>query len=119
VATALCVLINYVMPGKAFELLMALVVAALVINWAMICITHLKFRLAMQKAGKTTAFQSLGYPLTNVICLLFLAAILVVMFMTPGIRISVCLIPAWLLVLGAGYMWKKKRAAATARGGGC
>jgi aromatic amino acid transport protein AroP len=47
-ATALCVLINYVMPGKAFELLMALVVAALVINWAMICITHLKFRLAMQ-----------------------------------------------------------------------
>jgi aromatic amino acid transport protein AroP len=65
------VLINYVMPGKAFELLMALVVAALVINWAMICITHLKFRLAMQKAGKTTAFQSLGYPLTNIICLLF------------------------------------------------
>lgn len=114
VATALCVLINYVMPGKAFELLMALVVAALVINWAMICITHLKFRLAMQKAGKTTAFQSLGYPLTNVLCLLFLAAILVVMFLTPGIRISVCLIPAWLLVLGAGYMWKKKRAAATA-----
>jgi aromatic amino acid transport protein AroP len=31
------------------------------------------------------------------------------MFMTPGIRISVCLIPAWLLVLGAGYMLKKKR----------
>jgi aromatic amino acid transport protein AroP len=29
------------------------------------------------------------------------------MFMTPGIRISVCLIPAWLLVLGAGYMFKK------------
>ena len=111
-ATALCVLINYVMPGKAFELLMALVVAALVINWAMICITHLKFRFAMQKAGKTTAFQSLGYPLTNIICLLFLAGILVVMFMTPGIRISVCLIPAWLLVLGAGYMFKKKRAAA-------
>ncbi len=44
VATALCVVINYVMPGKAFGLLMALVVAALVINWAMICITHLKFR---------------------------------------------------------------------------
>jgi aromatic amino acid transport protein AroP len=33
------VVINYVMPGKAFGLLMALVVAALVINWAMICIT--------------------------------------------------------------------------------
>ena len=49
VATALCVVINYVMPGKAFALLMAPVVAALVINWAMICITHLKFRRAMQR----------------------------------------------------------------------
>lgn len=111
-ATALCVLINYLMPGKAFELLMALVVSALVINWAMICITHLKFRRAMQRAGKSTAFKSLGYPLTNAICLVFLAAVLVIMFMTPGIRISVCLIPAWLLVLGVGYTLKKKRAAA-------
>ncbi len=111
-ATALCVLINYLMPGKAFELLMALVVSALVINWAMICITHLKFRQAMQRAGKSTAFKSLGYPLTNGICLVFLAAILVIMFMTPGIRISVCLIPAWLLILGIGYTLKKKRAAA-------
>ena len=41
---------------------MALVVAALVINWAMICITHLKFRRAMQRAGKVTAFQSFAYP---------------------------------------------------------
>ncbi len=33
-----------------------------VINWAMICITHLKFRRAMQRAGKVTAFQSFAYP---------------------------------------------------------
>lgn len=45
-ATLLCVLINYVMPGKAFELLMALVVSALVINWAMISLAHLRFRAA-------------------------------------------------------------------------
>ncbi len=112
VATALCVVINYVMPGKAFGLLMALVVAALVINWAMICITHLKFRRAMQRAGKVTAFQSLGYPLTNWLCLLFLAGILVVMYLTPDIRISVCLIPVWLLILAAGYLLRKKSAPA-------
>ena len=63
-----------------------------VINWAMICITHLKFRRAMQRAGKVTAFQSFAYPLTNWLCLLFLAAILGVMYLTPDIRISVCLI---------------------------
>ncbi|WP_049093716.1 amino acid permease, partial [Klebsiella quasipneumoniae] len=110
VATALCVVINYVMPGKAFALLMALVVAALVINWAMICITHLKFRRAMQRAGKVTAFQSFAYPLTNWLCLLFLAGILGVMYLTPDIRISVCLIPVWLLILAAGYLLRRKSA---------
>ncbi|ATO34620.1 Aromatic amino acid transport protein AroP [Dickeya dianthicola] len=113
-ATALCVLLNYLMPGKAFELLMALVVSALVINWAMISITHLKFRQAKQRAQQTTRFKSLGYPLTNMLCLLFLAGILVIMAMTPGIQISVWLIPFWLLALGAGYAIKKKRGAVRA-----
>ncbi|WP_350238689.1 amino acid permease [Pectobacterium colocasium] len=108
-ATAGCVLINYLMPGKAFELLMALVVSALVINWAMICITHLKFRAAKKQARQETRFKSLGYPVTNVICLLFLAGILVIMAMTPGIQISVLLIPFWLLALGVSYVVKKKK----------
>ncbi|MEQ9885303.1 amino acid permease [Pectobacterium zantedeschiae] len=108
-ATALCVVINYLMPGKAFELLMALVVSALVINWAMICITHLKFRAAKQQEGQKTRFKSLGYPVTNVICLLFLAGILIIMAMTPGIQISVLLIPFWLLALAVSYVVKKKK----------
>ncbi|KHN50682.1 amino acid permease [Pectobacterium fontis] len=111
-ATAGCVLINYLMPGKAFELLMALVVSALVINWAMICITHLKFRAAKKQAQQETRFKSLGYPVTNVICLLFLAGILVIMAMTPGIQISVLLMPFWLLALGVSYVVKKRSSAA-------
>lgn len=35
--TSLVVLINYVLPQKAFSLLMALVVATLLLNWIMIC----------------------------------------------------------------------------------
>ncbi|MFS2221505.1 amino acid permease [Pantoea sp. B65] len=108
-ATALCVVINYLMPGKAFELLMSLVVSALVINWAMISITHLKFRRAMRLARKSTGFPSPFAPLTNLICLLFLAGVLVIMLLTPGMAISVWLIPVWLLVLAAGYLLKKKR----------
>ncbi|WP_437608883.1 amino acid permease [Erwinia sp. V71] len=108
-ATALCVVINYLMPGKAFELLMSLVVSALVINWAMISITHLKFRRAMRLSNQTTRFQSPWYPLTNIICLLFLAGVLVIMLLTPGMAISVWLIPVWLLALAAGYQLKKKK----------
>ncbi|AIA72527.1 aromatic amino acid transport protein [Pectobacterium atrosepticum SCRI1043] len=110
-ATALCVLINYLIPGKAFELLMALVVSALVINWAMISLAHLKFRAQKDKEGTVTKFKALLYPLGNYICLLFLAGILVIMFLTPGIQISVMLIPVWLIILGVGYFIKKKNQA--------
>ncbi|MFU2314660.1 aromatic amino acid transporter AroP [Rahnella sp. PCH160] len=107
--TALCVLINYLMPGEAFGLLMALVVSALVINWAMISLAHIKFRQAMRRAGIETKFKALLYPLGNYICLLFMAAILVIMAITPGMAISVWLIPVWLVILGVGYWIKNQQ----------
>lgn len=109
-ATALCVVINYLLPGKAFELLMALVVSALVINWAMISLAHLKFRAQKDREGTVTRFKALLYPLGNYLCLLFLAGILVIMYLTPGIQISVLLIPVWLIILGIGYIFKQKKA---------
>ncbi|NAT79299.1 amino acid permease [Dickeya dadantii] len=108
-ATALCVLINYVLPGKAFELLMALVVSALVINWAMISLAHLKFRASKEREGVQTRFKALWFPFGNYLCLAFMAGILVIMYLTPGIQISVLLIPVWLAVLGIGYRFKKRR----------
>ncbi|RNM23199.1 amino acid permease [Dickeya undicola] len=107
-ATALCVLLNYVLPGKAFELLMALVVSALVINWAMISLAHLKFRASKDREGVQTRFKALWFPFGNYLCLAFMAGILVIMYLTPGIQISVLLIPVWLVVLGIGYRFKKR-----------
>ncbi|SAL41303.1 amino acid permease [Caballeronia telluris] len=113
-ATFVCVLVNYFMPGRAFELLMGLVVSALIINWAMISIIHLKFRSEKRKAGQPTSFRSLGYPFTNYLCLAFLAGVLAVMYATPGLRLSVYLIPVWLAVLGVSYRFRP-HAAGTAR----
>ncbi|BAP42044.1 amino acid permease [Pseudomonas sp. 21LCFQ02] len=110
-ATGLCVLINYLMPGEAFKLLMALVVASLVINWVLITITHLKFRAAKREAGQVTQFQSIGYPFTNYLCLAFLLGILVIMYLTPGISSSVVIMPFWLALLIAAYRLKCKSAA--------
>lgn len=112
-ATALCVLINYLMPGKAFGLLMALVVSALVINWAMISLAHLKFRQAKNREGVTPKFKALLYPFGNYLCLVFLAAILVIMYITPDIQISVILIPVWLIVLAVSYKLKGKNTPVT------
>ncbi|MCC7702668.1 amino acid permease [Janthinobacterium sp. GW460P] len=111
-ATGACVVVNYLMPGKAFQVLMGLVVSALIINWAMISWIHLRFRAQKKAEGKTTLFQSLGYPFTNYLCLVFLAGILVIMYLTPGLRISVYLIPVWLAALGVGYWIKQNKAKA-------
>ena len=108
--TALCVLINYMAPDSAFGLLMALVVSALVINWAMISLSHLKFRQSLNQRGIEPGFKSLWYPFSNYLCLAFVALILGVMLLIPGINLSVYAIPFWLAFIGLCY-WLKTRAA--------
>ena len=116
VATGLCVSLNYFMPGEAFGVLMGLVVSALVINWSMISWIHLRFRARKKELGETTEFPSPAFPASSYLCLLFLAGILVVMFMTPGLRLSVYMIPAWLALLGIGYWAKQRNAKVTSPG---
>ncbi|WP_165664836.1 amino acid permease [Metapseudomonas otitidis] len=101
--TLLCVLVNYLAPKQALELLMALVVAALVINWAMISLSHLMFRKSLQRQGIEPFFKSLWYPFSNYLCLAFVMLILGVMLMIPGINVSVYAIPFWLGFIAICY----------------
>lgn len=105
--TLLCVLVNYLLPQGALELLMSLVVAALVINWAMIGLTHLKFRRAMMARGVRPGFRALWFPFGNYLCLAFVAFLLLTMLRLDGVRSSVYAIPVWLLLLGAGYRLRR------------
>ncbi|WP_336936925.1 amino acid permease [Acinetobacter modestus] len=107
--TVLCVLLNYVFPEKAFGLLMMLVVAAIVINWVVISWTHLKFRKTMQAQGVTSKFPSIAYPFSNYLCIVFMLGILVVMSLTPDMRIAVMMIPAWILCLMFAYFLKQRK----------
>ena len=78
---------------------------------------HEKFRQAKRIAGEQTSFRSLGYPFTNYLCLAFMAGILVVMYLTPDLRLSVYLIPVWLAVLTIGYRFRQKNAGYAVRDG--
>jgi len=98
--TLLCVAVNYLFPQGALELLMSLAVAALVINWAMISLAHLKFRRAMQRQGVEPSFKAFWFPLSNYLCLAFVSGILIIMLWLPGIRMSVFAIPVWV-----GFLW--------------
>lgn len=108
--TLLCVLVNYLAPQRALEMLMALVVSSLVINWAMISLSHLKFRQSLNQRGIEPGFKALWYPFSNYLCLAFVTLILGVMLLIPGINLSVYAIPFWLAFIGLCY-WLKLRAA--------
>lgn len=88
---------------------MALVVSTLVINWVMICLAHLKFRAAKVKEGIEPRFKALWYPYGNYLCLVFLSLILVIMYLTAGIQISVLIMPAWIALLWCGFMLTRRR----------
>lgn len=105
---AICILINKFIPEEAFRILMSLVVSCLIINWIMISFTHLKFRKAKDFENVRTLFPSILYPFSNYVCMVFLAAILVIMTLT-GMHISVLLIPVWLLVLYLTYFFKSRK----------
>ncbi|MBL1219520.1 amino acid permease [Chryseobacterium sp. L7] len=105
----ICIIINKLVPEKAFEYLMALVVSTLIINWLMICYTHLKFRREKDRAGVKTSFPSIFYPISNYICIIFLLTILVLMSIT-GMEIQVILIPIWLAFLFLMYKLYKPKA---------
>jgi aromatic amino acid transport protein AroP len=105
---AICIIVNKLMPEKALEILMSLVVSSLIINWLMISITHLKFRRSKDAKQIKTKFPSYIYPISNYICLLFLVGILVIMWIT-GLKISVELIPVWILLLYICYVFVNKQ----------
>ncbi len=106
--TLLCVVLNYIFPEKAFKLLMSLVVSAIVINWMMLALTHLKFKQRMLVLQKSTLFPTLIYPISNYICIVFMLGILVVMWLTPDMRIAVMLIPLWIGCLTLTYWFKQR-----------
>ena len=106
--TLLCVVLNYIFPEKAFKLLMSLVVSAIVINWMMLALTHLKFKQRMLALQKSTLFPTLIYPISNYICIVFMLGILVVMWLTPDMRIAVALIPLWIGCLTLTYWFKQR-----------
>jgi aromatic amino acid transport protein AroP len=105
---AICIVVNKLIPEKALGILMSLVVSSLMINWLMISITHLKFRKSKKEEQIKTKFPSFIYPLSNYICLIFLIGILVIMWIT-GMKVSVELIPGWILLLYICYLLVKRK----------
>ncbi|ENW82889.1 hypothetical protein F909_01166 [Acinetobacter sp. ANC 3929] len=91
-----CVLLNYFVPEDALGHLMYVVVGALVLNWAMISLTHLKYRSHIKKAQIKTSYPALWSPFSNYLVLAFIAVVLYIMWQ-QGFKESVLMIPIWIV----------------------
>lgn len=104
--TLIAVMLNYLIPNKVFESLLSLSVSCIIICWFMISATHYVYRKHHIKLGSldTIHFKAFLFPYINYICMAFFVYIAIVMFlMGDSMRLSIYLIPVWLLVLYVGY----------------
>ena len=91
--------------------LLSIAVAAVLVSWFVIIVTHLKFRKAKKLIGeeKNLHFKSIGYPIINYFCIAFLVFIAFMMYQIPDTRNALYILPIWIMVLGIGYVFKKKK----------
>jgi L-asparagine transporter-like permease len=93
------VLLNYLLPGRIFEVMMSILSFNTVWTWSMVLIAHFSFR---RRFGKT-AFPLRGWPLTSGICLAFLMFVLVMLGYSPDTRVALYVGAVWVLLLSVAY----------------
>lgn len=106
--TLLAAVLNYLLPDEVFMYMMSIVTGAVVISWAMIVLTHLKFRQHCKAAGIVPKFKALFYPAANYLCLAFLLMILIIMAMMDSMRPAVIVMPIWILAIWLFYRSKRR-----------
>ena len=112
------VLLNYVVPAKVFAYVTSVATFAGVFSWFMILLAQMKYRTTLTpEQVKKLKFPLKGYPYTNYISIVFLAILVIIMFMSPDTRVAVIVGPLWLGVLVAYYYGNglHKRANATVK----
>ena len=106
--TLIAVILNFLFPNKIFIYLLSIVTGAIIVTWAMIILTHLKFRKHCALVGHKTKFPSILYPFTNYLSLAFLAVVVALMTTISEMRVAVICTPIWLIVIWLCYKYKTR-----------
>jgi AAT family amino acid transporter len=94
------VLLNYLVPGRIFAMMMSILSFNTVWTWMMVLIAHFSFR---RRYGATT-FPLRVWPLSSVICLAFLTFVLVMLGYSPDTRVALYVGAAWVALLSVAYV---------------
>ncbi|WGS44816.1 amino acid permease [Burkholderia sp. JSH-S8] len=97
------VLLNYVVPARVFGWLMSLLSFEVLVTWAMIVLTHMRFRRVMAARGVTTSFRMPYARVTSWVCLGFVAFVFVMLGIDPSTRGSLIVGAVTIVVLTVIY----------------
>ncbi|CAM04685.1 L-asparagine permease [Saccharopolyspora erythraea NRRL 2338] len=111
---AVCVLgvvLNFLVPAAAFEIVLNFASIAIVTTWIMIMISHLLFvRAVSSGALRRPAYRLPGSPVTQIATIAFLLAVVVLMwFDVPAGRVTVLCVPLLAAALVIGWFCVRKR----------
>lgn len=106
--TLIAVVLNFLFPNEIFMYLLSIVTGAVIVTWAMIILTHLKFRKHCAEIGYKTKFPSIFYPFTNYLSLAFLAIVVALMATIPEMRVAVICTPIWIIFIWLCYKYKTR-----------
>ncbi|MQY13966.1 D-serine/D-alanine/glycine transporter [Streptomyces sp. RB5] len=105
------VVLNYLVPEKAFGYVMSVATAAGIWTWMMILVSHIRYRKAVV-AGRLPAssFPAPGGSVCSWIALLFLLFVTVMIALDADARVSLYVGAGWAVLLGVGWSFVKAKA---------
>ncbi|MGW4892492.1 amino acid permease [Kitasatospora sp. NPDC004240] len=108
------VVLNYVVPEKAFGYVMSVATAAGIWTWLMILVSHIRYRHAVV-AGRLPAssFPAPGGTVCSWIAVVFLLMVTAFIAIDPDGRISLYVGAGWAVCLAVGWALLKRRGAGT------
>ncbi|MBD8879369.1 amino acid permease [Rhodanobacter sp. 7MK24] len=94
------VLMNYLVPGRIFGMMMSILAFNTVWTWGMVLVAHWSFR---RRQAQPLGFRLRVWPLSSVVCLAFLAFVWVMLGYSPDTRVALYVGVAWIALLTVAY----------------
>lgn len=112
--SCLCLLLGamlvYVIPNlvTAFTLVTTLAAVLFMFVWSLILCAYIAYRRKRPHLHEASHYKMPGGVAMCYVCLAFFAVVLVLLTLQADTLQALLASPAWFLLLGAGYLWKKR-----------
>jgi AAT family amino acid transporter/D-serine/D-alanine/glycine transporter len=100
------VLLNVVVPARAFGYITSVATVAVLWVWGIIVITHLRFRSRVRAGAiRQPSFRLPGSPWTNAAVIAYVVLVAILLGVTPNQRVALIAGAIWAVLVGIGW-WR-------------